>query len=220
MKLVEKAFKGLFPDKGLYYTGVIIYSGHFKGYNANVRLNRFTKTMTFNLSKKWRGVNEDIKIGILQEMLLRLFKKKGRTNNIDLYHNFIKNVHIAVPKTRSHPLLAQSFNRVNRLFFAGMIDVPNLVLGRDSTRTLGHYDYGTDTITISSVLVDQIDLLDYVMYHEILHKKNKFKSKNGRTFHHTRQFREQERSYPNADELEGKLQRIVRKKKSLFKYFF
>jgi hypothetical protein len=137
---------------------------------------------------------------------------------MDLYENFIKNVHIAVPKTKSHPSLEESFNRVNKLFFAGMIDKPNLVLGK-GTRTLGNYDYGADTIAISEHLLKHIDLLDYVMYHEILHKKHKFKSKNTRSFHHTRKFKKEEKSYPNAKELEEKLGRISIRKKKLFGLF-
>lgn len=215
MRLVEKAFAELFPGKEFRHTDVLNYSGRFRGFNANARLNRFTNVLTFNLSKNWRGVDEQIKIGLLQNLMLRLFKKKGKTVNMDLYHNFIRNVHIAVPKTKSHPLLEQSFTRINRLFFAGMIDRPNLVAGKDSKRSLGNYDYGTDTITISSLLLNHVDLLDYVMYHEILHKKNKFKSKNGRTFHHTNRFKQQEKAYPNAKELENKLSRIVKSKKRM-----
>jgi len=213
--LVERAFLELFPEKNLEYTCVVSYSGRFSGYNANVRLNRFTKTLTFNLSKSWRGVDESIKLGLLQDMMLRLFKKKGKTVNMDLYHNFIRSVHVAIPKTKSHPLLEESFNRVNALFFSGFVEKPNLILGKDNIRTMGHYNYGTDTITISSILMNHVDLLDYVMYHEVLHKKNKFSSKNGRNLHHSSKFRSQERDYPNAKELEGKLSRLVRKKRIL-----
>ncbi|MBW2968962.1 hypothetical protein KY304_00140 [Candidatus Woesearchaeota archaeon] len=218
MRLVEKSFQDLFPDKKFQYTGVVNYSGRFKGFNANAKLNRSTKTFTFNLSKKWRGVDESIKIGLIQGLILRLLRKKGRTISMDLYENFIKNVHIAVPKTKSHPILEESFNRINKLYFAGMIEKPNLILGKGS-RTLGNYDYGADTISISRILLPYIDLLDYVMYHEVLHKKNKFKSKNGRSFHHTSRFRKQEKAYPNAKELELKLGRISSKKKKLFGLF-
>jgi len=215
MGLVESAFEGLFPGKGFSYTGVVCYSGRFKGFNANVRLNRFTKTITFSLSKNWRGVDSEIQIGLLQSLMLRLFKKKRNTVNIGLYHNFLKNAHLAVPKAKLDPVLRDCFNRVNRLFFAGMIDMPNLVVGRRSVRTLGQYDYGSDTITISRVLLDYPDLLDYVMYHEMLHKKHKFSCKNGRTLYHSSIFRKQEKQYPNAKELEEKLARVLKSKNCL-----
>lgn len=220
MMLAERAFAELFPGKNLEYTCVVSYSGRFSGFNANVRLNRFTKTITFNLSRQWRGVDESIKRGLLQDMILRIFKKKGKTINMDLYHNFIRSVHVAIPKTKSHPLLEESFKRVNVLFFSGFVEKPNLVVGKDNIRTMGHYNYGTDTITISSVLLNHVDLLDYIMYHEVLHKKDKFSSKNGRNLHHSHNFRMKESSYPNSRELEEKLSRICgRRKLSIFNLF-
>lgn len=219
MMLVERAFRDLFPEKEFLFTGVVRYSGRFRSFNANVHLNRFTRTITFNLSRKWRGVSEDIIIGLLQSLMLRLFRKKGSSLNIDLYHNFIRNVHIAVPKNRFHPVLEESFNRVNRLFFDGFVDKPNLVVGRGSLRTVGRYDYGSDSITISPVVLDYVDLLDYVMYHELLHKKHKFRSGSNRTFHHTNAFRRREKAYPNAKELEEKLSRVLKRKRGLFSWF-
>jgi hypothetical protein len=217
MRLVEEAFKGVFPDKEFDYEVTLKYSGHFKGYNANLQVNKSSKKMLIKLSKQWRGISKEIKIGVIQEMFGRLFKKKVSSTNIDLYNIFIKQVHLAVPKTKTHPILESSFNRVNDGFFYGMVEQPNLGLST-GTRTLGHYDYGTDTITVTKHLLDHQDLLDYVMYHEILHKKHKFKSKNGRHYHHTSEFRKKEKEFPNADKMEKKLGRVLRVKK--LKRFF
>ena len=82
-------------------------------------------------------------------------------------------------------------NRVNEKYFYGMILVPNLKWGNKSLSQLGTYDYGTDTITVSRILEKESILLDYVMYHEILHKKIKFKEKNGRSIHHSKEWPDQ-----------------------------
>jgi hypothetical protein len=59
------------------------------------------------------------------------------------------------------------------------------------------------------------------MYHEMLHKKYKFNSKNGRSYHHTSQFRKKEKAYPNSEEIEKKLNSLaVRKKVGRFFGFF
>ncbi len=208
MNVIEHAFTELFPEKTFSYTPVLQYSGRFKGYNANIRLNKVTKVMTVSLSKQWRHVSKEIQTGLVQEMLCRLFKKKAKTTNMDLYKHFLRSVHITVPKTKSHPVLEQSFFRVNESFFDGLIEQPNLVLGK-GLRTLGHYDYGSDTVTISEHLFDDYELLDYVMYHELLHKKHKFTS-GGR--HHTKAFKEDEAKFPNAAVLEKRLGRTVKKK--------
>ncbi|MBW2973497.1 hypothetical protein KY346_03840 [Candidatus Woesearchaeota archaeon] len=210
--MIEEAFMELFPEKEFSYSAKIKYSGRFKGYNANVQMNRFSKEIIFNLSKQWRSVDKKIKLGLLQELMCRLFKKKAKTTNMDLYNIFIKQAHLAVPKTKSHPVLESSFNRVNEKFFAGMMDVPNLKIS-EGLRTLGHYDYGTDTVSVTRHLLDHDDCLDYVMYHELLHKKHKFKTKNGRHFHHTAEFRKKEKEFPNSDLIEKKLSKILTKRK-------
>ncbi len=216
--MIKEAFVELFPEKEFSYSAKIKYSGRFKGYNANIKLNRFTKNIIFNLSKNWRSIDRTIKIGLLQELMCRMFKKRAKTTNMDLYNIFIKQAHLAVPKTKSHPILEDSFNRVNENFFAGMMDLPNLVIS-EGLRTLGHYDYGTDTVSITKHVLDHQDCLDYVMYHELLHKKHKFKTKNGRHFHHTSEFRKKEKEFPNAEKIENKLSRLLNKRK-LRSWFF
>lgn len=131
---------------------------------------------------------------------------------MELYNIFLKKVHVAVPKTKKDSVLEASFLRVNERFFFGVIDIPNLEWGKGIGR-LGSYDFGTDTVSISCVLREDLDLLDYVMYHELLHKKLKFESKNGKTRSHTRLFREKEKLFPDHAILEKRLSRVCRKNK-------
>lgn len=210
MNLVERAFAGILPGRKLDYACTLKYSGHLKGYNANIRLNKLSKTIEVKLGKNWRFVDDEIKIGLLQELLLRLFRHKARTLNTDLYNNFMRSLPSFAPKTESHPVLEQSFSRVNEKYFLGILDRPNLKIGA-GTRTLGCYDFSTDTITISSVLLPRPDLLDYVMYHELLHKKQKFHSRNGRHFYHSKAFRQCEKAFENSEEIEKELNALCRK---------
>lgn len=225
MNMAEEAFTGLWPGKDLRYDFSIKYSGRFRGYNANVRL--YGNQITFNLSRRWREVSRDIRIGLLQELMAKILNEKGiKTPNIDLYHIFLKRVHIAVPKTRTEPKLEKSFERVNDYFFAGTIEMPNLAWN-NSRRKLGSYDYGSDTITISSMLKDaDNEMIDYVMYHEMLHKKHKFSSKGGKIYHHTREFRSSEKAFPNSSLIEQRLKTlrpcaamVLKKKKRKFRLF-
>ena len=217
MKLAEQAFAELFPNKNLEeYELAINYTGKFKPYNANVRYRR--NSFQFNLSRKWRTVSREIQIGLIQGLLLRAFKEKNNTINIDLYNSFMKNLHISVPKTNTDPVLEKSFNGLNESYFFGLMERPNLVWHNSFTR-LGSYEYGSDTISISKVLSDDSDLLDYVMYHEMLHKKFKFSSNNGRTCHHTREFKEMERKFENSTQMEERLKKIGRKRSVFFRLF-
>ena len=207
--IVRRAFMELFPNKTIGdYVLSIHYTDRFKPYNANVKFRN--KKLDFFFSKKWGTVSEEIQIGLLQELMLRVFKEKKSTLNIDLYNNFMKHVHIAAPKTKTDPLLAESFQRLNDQFFDGFLEQTNLVWHTSLSR-LGCYEYGSDTISMSTILEGDPDVLDYVMYHEMLHKHLKFNCSNGKTRHHTKEFRDMEAKFPNSEVLEKKLQHVVRK---------
>ena len=218
MKLVEQAFNDLFPEKDLEnYNLKIKYTDKFKPYNANVRYTR--NSLQFNLSKRWRTVSKEIQIGLIQGLMLRIFKDKKNTMNIDLYNSFMRNLHVSIPKISTDPVLEQSFNKINDKYFFGLIEKPNLTW-HDSIRRLGSYEYGSDTISMSMVLENDENLLDYVMYHEILHKKHKFHNKNGRTYHHTREFKEMEKKFANSDEMEERIKKLVgMKRRKRFVWF-
>jgi len=209
MSLVKDAFEDLFPDKNAEsYDFEIRYTNKFKPYNANVRYTG--NSFVFNLSGKWKTVSREIQIGLLQELLLRAFKGRKRTFNTDLYNSFMKSIHIAAPKTKIDPSLEKSFDRLNEKYFIGMIEKTNLVW-HYSTRRLGSYEYGSDTISISRILESDENALDYVMHHEMLHKKLKFDNKSGTCRHHTKIFRELEKRFENADEMEERLKILARR---------
>lgn len=214
MNLAQQSYEDL-HGKPLNKEFVLNYSGKFRGYNANIKMD--SRAVTVNMSKKWRTVSPDIQKGCIQELMVRLFNLKTESIHIDLYHTFIKTLPKVVPKTETHPVLEESFQRINEHFFGGMMDQPNLKLGNGINR-LGTYEYSTDTVAISKILLDDMRLLDYVMYHELLHKKHQYTAKGKRTTHHSRAFKRDEAKFPGADFLEKELERLVRKKKrfSLF----
>jgi len=211
-RLVLKAFNELYPDKEFRFTSSIRYSGKFADYNANVR--QYDNHLDFRLSKKWRNISEEIVMGLLQELILKIISKKKKSTYIDLYNTFVKKLHLAIPKTKSHPVLEDSFDRINEKYFYGTIERPNLIWGKHSTTQVGLYDFKRDTITISSILRNaEQEILDYVMYHELLHKKTKFKSGNGRTLYHSKEFKNAERRFEGYEFMEKKLQKHISREK-------
>jgi len=214
MKLLKDSFFDLFPEKkDQTYTFEIKYSGKFRGYNANIR--RRANHISVNMSREWEDVSLEIKKGLIEELLIRLFKKKAQTINMDLYHNFLKTLSTVAPKTQTHPILEQSFSRVNKQLFFNSMEQPNLKLS-NGLRRVGTYEYSTDTITLSNILLENEALLDYVMYHELLHKKHQYTAKNGRSRHHSTEFRNDEKKFPNSEKLEKDLVNLARKKRWSF----
>lgn len=223
MDLVRRAFEQLYPQAdSSQYTFYLRYSRAFNAYNANVRYKRWDKEYTFSLSYPWRDVDEDIQMGMLQHLMLKCFTlQPSNENNLDLYESFMRHVHKGVEKTEADSDLMESFERMNELFFHGTLDRPNLRWGNENFRQLGLYEYGSDTITISSVFREGPQrLLDYVMYHEMLHKKHKFTtSAKGRSMHHSKAFRDDERKYDGFSTIEGELNAFLRRKKRRFSWF-
>ena len=208
--LVKEAFKQLYPEKDLRYDVSLKYSRKFNAYNANVKLYR--NSLMFHFSRDWKNISKEIQIGLVQELMTKVLKDRRKTINMDLYNMFMKNVHIAVPKTKTDEILEESFNRVNDDYFYGMIEKPNLQWGSASTSKLGSYEYGSDTITISLIFKDESkELLDYVMYHEMLHKKFKFQNKASRNIHHSAEFKKMEAKFKNRELLEKEISRLARK---------
>ena len=208
--IIKEAFQQLYPEKELKHNFSLKYSRKFKPYNANVKL--YGNDLIFKLSKDWKKISKEIQIGLIQELLGKILKDRKKTINIELYNLFMKNIHIAVPKTKTDEILEESFNRVNEVYFNGMLDKPNLEWGNASTSKLGSYEYGSDAITISAIFKNEkLELLDYVIYHEMLHKKFKFQNKNGRNLHHSSEFKRMESKFNNRDLIEKEISRLARK---------
>jgi len=223
MDILTQAYKGLFPDKELQKEMKLKYSGKFSDYNGNVYYT--SKKMEFRLSRKWRDISRDIKIGLIQTLMQKVFSTKTNTMNIDMYNIFLKKLHATVPVTNYDPELAESFERVNQEFFNGMIEPTNLKWGKPSRSRYGSYTYAQDLITINPTLRGHPELLDFVLYHEMLHKKFKFSNRSGRSYHHTPEFRKAEKAYPDSEQLEKELKTVSRrqprsqKSRSFFNWF-
>ncbi len=207
MDIVQEAFSRLYPEKEFNYDTTIKYSGKFRNYNANLKLRG--SSLRFGLSREWKGVDKEIRIGLIQELLLGVMKNKKNTLNIDLYNTFIRNLHISVEKTQTDPILEDSFERINSTLFDSLIEQPNLAFGKCRRSTLAHYNYQTDTITFSLILMKDPSCLDYVMYHELLHKRLKYRHDMGRSYHHTSEFKRLEKQFPNQAEIEKRLKKLV-----------
>lgn len=213
--MIEQAFRKLFPNRAFNYTSRLKYSRAFKGYNANIR--KTGRDIEVRMGIAWEDVDEDIRSGLVQVLLLKLFRQNGSTTNTRMYNNFMKEMSKYAVVSDSDPDLKASFDRMNDMYFNGLLDMPNLVWGTASRSRLGSYDFGTNTIRISSILQNREDLLDYVMYHEMLHKKLKFQGRGARSYHHTKEFREREGEFHDKL-IEKKLDAFLSEKsKRMFK---
>ncbi len=116
-----------------------------------------------------------------------------------------------------HYDLEEVFQRVNATCFGGRVDRPVLTWNRAVTRRkLGHYQPGTDTVmlslTLDSATVPAF-VVDFVMYHELLHKYLGVGMRNGRQRAHTAAFRRAEKVFPRYEEAQAVLKRVGKGRK-------
>jgi len=95
--------------------------------------------------------------------------------------------------------LEEIYENLNQKYFAGELDRPRLTWSlRRSRRRLGYYHPESDAITISRSLDDgsvQPLLIEYILYHEMLHKALGIRESNGRRYAHTREFKTAEKRF-------------------------
>jgi len=96
--------------------------------------------------------------------------------------------------------LEEVFDQLNQRFFDGLLAQPRLTWSaRRSRQQLGHFDPAHNTIVISRFF-DSPDiphyLVEYIMYHEMLHLKHPVEYRSHRRCVHTKEFRESERRFP------------------------
>jgi len=223
MSLVEEAYSLLWPEKDFNYVVKEEYNRRLGDYNANISLRGDLLTVKYNLH--WKNIDSSIRIGLIQSLLLKIFSKRGDGGRkavasefyLELYDEFSKRIpEIAssvVDTSSNCSFLKGSFSRVNSQFFADLVDEPKMVWGSAAVRKLASYNYHNDTVTVSSVFKDaSYDVLDLLMYHEILHKVHGFKCVGGRVHSHTPEFKRAEKLYPNKDLVEKKIDEHIRSK--------
>ena len=110
--------------------------------------------------------------------------------------------------------LSESFDRVNHDYFAGAMPRPRLTWNRSFTgRKFGHYDWILDTVMVTRTLDDSrvpAFVTDFIVYHELLHKKHGITWTNGRGYAHTAEFYREERAFKQYAEAEGMLEKLAR----------
>jgi len=93
------------------------------------------------------------------------------------------------------------FESLNLKYFKGTLDRPRLTWSpRHSHRRLGYYHPESDAITISRSLDSEVVqplLVEYILYHEMLHKSFGIRETNGRRYAHTREFKKAEKRFNN-----------------------
>ena len=119
-----------------------------------------------------------------------------------------------VTQTRGlHHDLAESFDRVNAGYFNGSVPRPRLVWSRTfAARKFGHYDHANDTVMVNMVLDRETVAgwaVDFIVYHELLHKQLGVVWKSSRMAAHTPEFLKRERRFRQYEQARATLRKLA-----------
>jgi hypothetical protein len=108
--------------------------------------------------------------------------------------------------------LKHLFNTLNFEYFQGELPQPRLIWSsRRAVRRLGSYHPEINTIAINKKL-DKKDtphvLVEYVLFHEMLHQNIGIKTSNGRRYAHTSTFKSEEKKFKHYKEAENLIKNL------------
>jgi hypothetical protein len=107
--------------------------------------------------------------------------------------------------------LEEIFDQLNRDYFNQSLIKPKLSWSGGKTfRRLGHYDEAHNAIVISRSLDSRsipAFVVEYVVYHEMLHVKHPTVHRNGKRYSHTPEFKRDEQRYDYFEEADGWIER-------------
>lgn len=170
--------------------------------------------------------------GLARILVGKLYGRRTPPGARDAYESYIKSVDVrdrADDSRKSHGRkivtgtkgevydIDEIFDSLNFWYFGSRLSKPTLTWSpRKSFHILGHHDSTHDTISISKSL-DSTSVprfvVEYVMFHEMLHIAHPTVHHNGRRYNHTAAFRRDERRFPQYHEAERWIEMNISKLK-------
>jgi predicted metal-dependent hydrolase len=197
----------------------------FANINNTVRLR--DNKLHFRISDLLEGAPETVLHAIAHILIAKIYRKQIDQQHSTRYRRFISSKAIT---DKAHLLrqmrgrkridgpvgnvydLNEIFEELNTRYFYGLMARPQMSWSQSSARNLlGHFDPAHNAIIISRVFdhprVPRF-VVDYIVYHEMLHLKHPVKLRGSRRCVHSKQFLEEERLFPQLEEVKQFLKKL------------
>jgi predicted metal-dependent hydrolase len=215
VQLFERCYRELRPRAPIPEIHVQFYP--FANINNTIRL-RDDKVFV-RISDLLEGAPAAVLHAIAHILLAKLYRKPIQRAQETRYRRYISShdlMHKAQlvrqmrgrkqvdsPRGRVYDL-EEVFESLNTQFFYGLLARPLLTWSREHARNLlGHYDPAHNTIVISRAF-DHAQVpryvVEYIMYHEMLHLKHPVKLRGSRRCVHSKAFSEEEKLFPHLEQ--------------------
>lgn len=197
----------------------------FANVNNTIRLR--SGRLLVRLSDLLEGAPETVLRAIAHILLAKMYRLPINRSHAARYrkyvasHEIVRKAHL-VRQMRGRKLLRPArghfydldavFEALNTQFFHGLMARPRMSWSQTKTRRiLGHYDPAHNAIIISRVFDHPAVpryVLEYIVYHEMLHLKHPVKLRGSRRCVHSAEFQAEEKLFPRAAEANGFLKRL------------
>ena len=222
----EDAFQNLNKKGALLEIDVSFYP--YIGINHTIRV-RDGKVFV-RLAEVCREMPLEIQEALAIILVSKLLRKKISPKVLENYRGFIRNqeLHEKVlenKRTKGRKIITTAkgeiydldeiFTHLNQIYFDEKIKKPTLSWSvRKTYRILGHHDATHKTIIISRSLDDKKTpkyVVEFILFHEMLHIFHPTQHRNGRRYNHTPQFRRDEKKFAFFDEAENWIDKNVKR---------
>lgn len=224
-KFYEEAFHLLDPKRELPEIEVVFYP--YVGINHTIRV-RSGKVFV-RLAEICQAAPLDVQRALAFILVAKLLRKRVPPPAAQIYQSFVKSREmqtkaVANRRAKGRKVITSSkgvaydleeiFARLNQTYFVNSIEKPTLSWSaRKTYRILGHHDSTHQTIIISKSLDDvkvPEYVVEYVVFHEMLHIHHPTTHRDGRRYNHTPQFRRDERKFVHFAQAEKWIERNAR----------
>lgn len=205
-----RVFKQLRPT--LATPGIQVRYYRFTNLTSNIRL--IQGQLLVKISDLLEDAPTEVQESLAHILLSKLFRQRPQKQMMDTYRLYLSRQDVRgrlneVRQVRGKKLLAPAggnhfdldsmFEAINSQYFGSLIEKPKLGWSIKQSRTiLGHYDASHHAIAISRSL-DRAEIpayvVEYVLYHEILHIKHPVEHKGSIRRIHTRSFQQEEKLF-------------------------
>jgi predicted metal-dependent hydrolase len=187
----------------------------FANINNTIRLRQ--GKLLVRLSDLLEGAPEAVIRAIAHILLAKMYRRPVEREKAARFRRYVSSHDIRrqahrVRQVRGRKRLNAIFDDLNIRFFHGLLGRPRMSWSQsEARRMLGHYDPAHNAIIISAILdCPEVPryVLEYLVYHEMLHLKHPVKVRGSRRCVHPPEFRAEERLFPQLDEATLFLRRI------------
>lgn len=223
LELFQETYSELRPGSSLPEMKIDFFA--FANVNNTIRLRQ--GKLLVRLSDLLEGAPDGVLRAIAHILLAKMYRQPIDRGHAARYRKYVASHDIArkahlVRQIRGRKLLRSArghfydldavFEELNTRFFYGLMARPRMSWSQNKTRRiLGHYDPAHNAIIISRIFdhpgVPQY-VLEYIVYHEMLHLKHPVRLRGSRRCVHSAEFQAEEKLFPREADANAFLKRL------------